>query len=248
MVQMEQALIDRGSPVGLPYWDWTQDMASLPALAGDETYTDLESGAEHANPFLKGSIAFENDHTNRDVQSKLFGDNHLFDQMMLAFEQEDYCDFEVQFEVVHNEIHALVGGHLDHSMATLHYTAYDPLFYLHHSNVDRLWAIWQALQVHRKKPFKAHCAASETYKPLKPFAFGNPLNTNEVTYKHSVPTKIYDYETELHYRYESLDFNGLSLGELEHEIHVRQQSDRTFAGFLLHGIKNSAVAEIHIDR
>nr|CAH10287.1 hemocyanin isoform 2 [Nucula nucleus] len=248
MVQMEQALLARGSHIGLPYWDWSKTITELPHIATDKTFKDLESGLDHDNPFLQGNIAFKGAVTDRAVDNKLFNSNHLFDQMMLAFEQEDFCDFEVQFEVTHNEIHALVGGNLDYSMATLHYTAFDPIFYLHHSNVDRLWAIWQALQIHREKPFKAHCAASATFEPLKPFAFGSPLNTNELTSSHAVPTKIYDYQNELHYDYDTLDFASLSIGELEHEIHVHQQKSRTFAGFLLHGLGTSAVPEIHIDR
>ena len=84
-----------------------------------------------------------------------FGDHTpLFDAMLLAFEQTDYCDFEVQFEVVHNAIHFLVGGFAPYSMATLHYSAFDPIFYLHHSSVDRQWAIWQKLQMLRGLPYK----------------------------------------------------------------------------------------------
>ena len=74
--------------------------------------------------------------------------------MLLAFEQTDYCDFEVQMEVVHNAIHFLVGGFSPYSMTTLHYSAFDPIFYLHHSSVDRLWAIWQKLQILRGLPYK----------------------------------------------------------------------------------------------
>ncbi|KAF2259352.1 Di-copper centre-containing protein [Lojkania enalia] len=46
-------------------------------------------------------------------------------------------------EDVHNEIHDKVGngGH----MGSLDVSSFDPVFWLHHTNVDRLWAIWQAL-------------------------------------------------------------------------------------------------------
>ena len=39
-------------------------------------------------------------------------------------------------------------------MSTLGYSAFDPIFYLHHSNVDRLWAVWQKLQILRGLPYK----------------------------------------------------------------------------------------------
>ena len=46
-------------------------------------------------------------------------------------------------ENLHNAIHSLVGqtGH----MGMIPYSSFDPIFWLHHANVDRLVAIWQAL-------------------------------------------------------------------------------------------------------
>ncbi len=41
--------------------------------------------------------------------------------------------------LMHNGLHNWVGGH----MATLTGSPFDPLFYLHHCNIDRLWAMWQ---------------------------------------------------------------------------------------------------------
>jgi tyrosinase len=46
-------------------------------------------------------------------------------------------------EDIHNEIHDKVGG--NGHMAALEVAAFDPVFWLHHANVDRLWAIWQDL-------------------------------------------------------------------------------------------------------
>lgn len=46
-------------------------------------------------------------------------------------------------EHIHNSVHNAVGGygHLTDSAAS----AFDPIFWLHHTNVDRLFAIWQAI-------------------------------------------------------------------------------------------------------
>ena len=38
----------------------------------------------------------------------------------------------------HNEVHRYVGGHMGAAMSTN-----DPIFWLHHCNIDRLWAMWQ---------------------------------------------------------------------------------------------------------
>ncbi|KAG4435031.1 hypothetical protein IFR05_009487 [Cadophora sp. M221] len=47
-------------------------------------------------------------------------------------------------ESVHNQVHGcvgLAGGH----MSILSYSAFDPIFWLHHTNVDRLFALYQAI-------------------------------------------------------------------------------------------------------
>ena len=46
-------------------------------------------------------------------------------------------------ESLHDQLHGLIGngGH----MGIIDYSAFDPVFWLHHVNVDRLFAIWQAL-------------------------------------------------------------------------------------------------------
>ncbi|KAK4098585.1 Monophenol monooxygenase [Parathielavia hyrcaniae] len=46
-------------------------------------------------------------------------------------------------EDIHNELHDRIGG--GGHMSSLEVSSYDPFFWLHHFNVDRLWAIWQDL-------------------------------------------------------------------------------------------------------
>ena len=82
-------------------------------------------------------------------------------QILLVLEQTDFCDFEVQFEVVHNAIHYLVGGPQKYSMSSLEYTSYDPIFFVHHSFVDKVWAVWQELQKRRGLSYdRADCAVN----------------------------------------------------------------------------------------
>ena len=56
---------------------------------------------------------------------------------------------QVQFEIAHNAIHAWIGGSGTYGMGHLHYASYDPVFVLHHSNTDRIFALWQKLQKYR---------------------------------------------------------------------------------------------------
>lgn len=53
--------------------------------------------------------------------------------------QQGMNGFRLDFEIgPHLMVHAIVGGQMDSF-----FSVSDPLFYLHHSNVDRLWAMWQ---------------------------------------------------------------------------------------------------------
>jgi tyrosinase len=46
-------------------------------------------------------------------------------------------------ESIHDAIHGISGG--SGHMSYLDYSAFDPLFMLHHAMVDRVFAVWQAL-------------------------------------------------------------------------------------------------------
>ncbi|CZR60853.1 related to monophenol monooxygenase precursor (tyrosinase precursor) [Phialocephala subalpina] len=81
-------------------------------------------------------------------------------------------------ESVHNNVHVAIGANAGH-MSLLAYAAYDPIFWLHHANVDRLYAIWQALNpnsfvVPTTEPFGTFALAQGTQEdettPLEPFA------------------------------------------------------------------------------
>ncbi|RYP23081.1 hypothetical protein DL765_001336 [Monosporascus sp. GIB2] len=47
-------------------------------------------------------------------------------------------------EALHDSIHTLGGGAFGH-LSIIQYSAFDPLFLLHHVNVDRIFAMWQVL-------------------------------------------------------------------------------------------------------
>ncbi|KAI9708383.1 MAG: hypothetical protein M1820_004087 [Bogoriella megaspora] len=47
-------------------------------------------------------------------------------------------------ESIHDVIHQVTGGNLGH-MFWLDYSAFDPIFWLHHANIDRLFAMWQVI-------------------------------------------------------------------------------------------------------
>ncbi|KAK6500153.1 hypothetical protein TWF481_010507 [Arthrobotrys musiformis] len=62
----------------------------------------------------------------------------------LAFSLARFNDFAASIESVHDEVHGAVGG--QGHMTYVPYSAYDPIFWLHHCNMDRLMAMYQSAQ------------------------------------------------------------------------------------------------------
>ncbi|KAL1977859.1 hypothetical protein VTN31DRAFT_718 [Thermomyces dupontii] len=52
---------------------------------------------------------------------------------------------DLNIEYLHNTLHGWVGGDFNGHMSQIPVATFDPLFWLHHCNVDRIFAIWQAL-------------------------------------------------------------------------------------------------------
>lgn len=52
--------------------------------------------------------------------------------------------FDSNIEVLHNAIHNAAGGK-GSQLSTTEFAAFDPVFWLHHANLDRIFALWQTL-------------------------------------------------------------------------------------------------------
>ncbi|PBP16171.1 tyrosinase, partial [Diplocarpon rosae] len=81
-------------------------------------------------------------------------------------------------EAPHNQVHGSIGMGGGH-MSVLSYSAYDPIFWLHHANVDRMFALWQAInpnayltpQIDQYGTFSIAANSLDTAStPLEPFA------------------------------------------------------------------------------
>ena len=147
--------------------------------------------------------------------------------------------------MTHNAIHYIVGGRQKYSLASLEYSSYDPIFFVHHAFVDKIWAVWQELQKRRGLPHdRADCAANYMHEKLHPFDW-EEFNRDVRTRSHSIPQTVFRYE-ELGYRYDNMEIGGLSLDQIEELIHERQSHARVFVGAHLHGIATSADVIFHI--
>ncbi|MDQ6783710.1 MAG: tyrosinase family protein [Actinomycetota bacterium] len=144
LYQMEQFLLDQEPAASLPWWDWT-DQAGIPAVYGDTTLADGT-----ANPLATAPITgipdaqFTQDGipkstvTFRRPKAPLGLPSAQLVEQILGL--SDFADFSNQLEgQVHNRVHVWVQG----TMGMVPLAAYDPVFWAHHTMIDRLWALWQ---------------------------------------------------------------------------------------------------------
>jgi hypothetical protein len=155
--------------VSLHYWDWTSDPRNSPNGAGG--FTNLfstgpggfmGSGAGRAGPPLdtldnNNVSAGSRDDTGNPADpprviernvGALFSiggrPNVPTDQTILATgnnlpNQGQWAEFRLALENAHDTVHTYIGG----TIGQPHSAFEDPFVFILHSNVDRLWAMWQ---------------------------------------------------------------------------------------------------------
>jgi tyrosinase len=136
----------------MPYWDWTSDQ-SIPAAFEDPTFNGqpnpLFESQRDASPTdsLPDSVVgqgiinqiltqspFETFGTSRPTDPQGVVQNNL-DQSWINCEM---CGVKGTLEATpHDLVHGFVGGLMGDSRS-----ARDPLFMMHHCNIDRIWWMW----------------------------------------------------------------------------------------------------------
>ncbi|KAF3286952.1 hypothetical protein TWF970_008782 [Orbilia oligospora] len=156
-----------------PYWDWStrQFESHTPDIVKKEKVTVITPDGQKTidNPFH--SYIFK-DQENQTFKKPFIGakrttrgtskftgvsDEAAADKAMQAgfitrrqqtfnnlMSTSSFNDFSSALEVLHNQVHVEIGGEGGGAMYYLAYSAFDPIFWLHHNNIDRLMAIWQA--------------------------------------------------------------------------------------------------------
>lgn len=119
----------------LPYWNY-YDQPKMPAQFLDPT-----------------SALYRKGRTGDDVTGALSLDP--FADTVVNFQRGTDNPFEEIVEArPHNPVHNLIGG----AMAQVPLSPWDPIFWVHHANIDRLWAAWVKAGNGRQMP-----AASDPY-------------------------------------------------------------------------------------
>jgi tyrosinase len=126
----------------LPYWNWTANREFPRAFTDDGNSNPLN----HPRPGIN-SLRLADDMVGPQVISRILNspDFEAFgsarprgqDSADVQWQRRLGSKTELEFNP-HDGVHQSIGG----NMATVELSARDPVFYLHHANIDRLWATW----------------------------------------------------------------------------------------------------------
>jgi tyrosinase len=166
LIRLEQDLRSvSDDSVSIPYWDWTID-STLPNPAKSMIWNDDYFGSSNTitgkvetGPFNNWKINFTttidgrsitiNEFLTRRFRTRTerlpFSDEvtkvieNLSDYDIYPWERTPNIYFRpaLEFEI-HNPVHRWIDGTMRRE-----YSPGDPIFYLHHCNIDRIWAAWQ---------------------------------------------------------------------------------------------------------
>lgn len=123
LLQMEELLMFIDPTVCLPYWKSSEEQAFPSWLLGFTPTVNLMSGPHTVTRNI-GAFALLPDAA--DVAT--------------AMANGTFNTFAAALEGIHNSGHVWVGG----SMSSVPFAPCDPAFWMHHCEIDRLWAEWQA--------------------------------------------------------------------------------------------------------
>jgi tyrosinase len=126
----------------LPYWNWTANRQFPPAFTNDGNSNPLNHPRPGAN-----ALRLADDMVGAQVISRIlnspdfeaFGGTRPRGQNSADAQWQRRLGSKTELEFnPHDGVHQSIGG----NMATVELSAHDPVFYLHHANIDRLWSTW----------------------------------------------------------------------------------------------------------
>ncbi|HYH16428.1 MAG TPA: tyrosinase family protein [Flavisolibacter sp.] len=105
----------------MPYWDYQTNPVLPPAFRDNTPGNPLYDSTRYAS--INGGGALPSS-ISTSINNAL--NNVLFD------------DYQTRIEGPHGAVHNAIGG----NMRLIRASGKDPIFYLHHTNIDRLWDVW----------------------------------------------------------------------------------------------------------
>lgn len=148
--EFETALQQIKPGVTIPYYDWSINHERWPFDPVWGRVGGADGGPIPKEPFRGWRSALPNDH----LVTRLMVENSLTDgngENVFSLESRDELDvaisltsasfqeFATYVEIVHGLPHIAIGGDMEDGF----HSPSDPVFYLHHSFVDKIWRDWQ---------------------------------------------------------------------------------------------------------
>jgi len=150
ILRFEKALQEVDPDVALPYWKWesgnssdTLDIftADLLGTMGLQTSGYLSETPTTQNPdgWIISPQLDQGNHGTTLLRNNSINPSSLpASAANNALDENNFHNFRPDLEDPHGTVHMRVGGHM-----TRMTSPNDPIFFLHHANIDRLWAKWQ---------------------------------------------------------------------------------------------------------
>ncbi|CAE6503803.1 unnamed protein product [Rhizoctonia solani] len=169
-------LIDCGYTGPTPYWDWTIDSGKLATSNiwdpntgfGGNGNTRTSAHCVENGPYANFQLSYPNRHclarrfNNGNLRSSMIGNmqGSLYSQSAVntLMTRTDYINFSNDIEEgLHDVIHNVIAG----DMAAA-FSPNDALFFLHHQQIDRLWAQWQGRNAGRLQDYRGNTVQGQS--------------------------------------------------------------------------------------
>jgi tyrosinase len=180
----EQALQDVVPGVTLAWWDWTE-LQEIPEAFAAEKLPDGKDNPLFSAPVVGTKGEREPDwpeETHRPAErGKTWlpgGGLPTSDGVEAAMDSPNFDDFTGALENLHNAVHVWVGGEMNDQR----FAGWDPIFWAHHTMVDRLWALWQ-LKHPGDNPRREHLGKGLNY--FKDMTVADTLNFTDLGYDYA---------------------------------------------------------------
>lgn len=136
----ELALRDQVGDAVLCWWDWSAAQSHASGIPA--AYADQNAGGQ-PNPLHRTTIPPVARQNNQPQQTsrapRPLGQLPTAAEVRWVLSLPDFLDFQAQLENIHGAVHVWVRG----TMGDIRWAAYDPVFWAHHTMIDRLWRLWQ---------------------------------------------------------------------------------------------------------
>jgi tyrosinase len=178
----EKSLQDRVPGVTLPWWNWTMRHGEgLPpaykaAKSANGTPNPLRSSPIQPSGREDGGPA----KTTRAPGAPGAPPLPTLARVNQLLALSSFLDFQSQLEDVHNGVHVWVGG----TMGSIGTSAYDPIFWAHHTMIDRIWRMWQLRHPGARPP---RALLGRALAPF-PGTVRDTLSTTALGYDYAVTT------------------------------------------------------------